>query len=293
MNRKVTKAVIAMAGMGTRLLPATKVIPKEMVTIVDKPVVQYLVEELVNSGIQDIIFVTRSANGVIEDHFDSRFELEFSLKEAGKVEKFNELKKMESAANFIYIRQKGPYGNATPLYSVRHLIDPEEPFIYMYGDDLILSDIPCTKQLIDRYESSDDIDAVMIASEVPWEEVSKYGAYKLKPGTDEIEDLVEKPTMEEAKANLSNLVNPGRFLFPGKMLEYVDPAALGKNGELWTVDVVRKMLKDNYKFVTQKLDGAWLTTGDPLNLLKATLQYAMKRQEFKDDLIEFIKKEII
>lgn len=290
--KNCTKAVIAMAGMGTRLLPATKVIPKEMMPIIDKPCVQYLVEELIASGIKDIIFVTRTANGVIEDHFDSRFELEHTLQEAGKLKKLEELKSMESAANYIYVRQKGPYGNATPLYSVKHLIEPGEAFIYVYGDDLILSDIPATKQLIEKFNEG-ECDGVMIATEVPWEEVSKYGAFKLQNDSDTIIDIVEKPTMEEAQTSLSNLVNPGRFLFTSDMLSYIDPLALGKNGELWTVDVVKKMIEDGKKLVVKRLDGKWLTTGDPLNYLKAILQYSMRREELKSEILEYIKSEFL
>src|SRR5512136_935653 len=194
---KITKAVIAVAGYGTRFLPATKVQPKEMLPIVDKPVVQYLVEEAVASGITDIILVTRSGNQALEDHFDSSRELEIHLEAQGKMRELEEVQRIPTMANFIYVRQTKdmPYGNGTPLLCAKSLIHPDEAVVYMFGDDIVKSEVPCAKQLMDVYDECHPA-AVIAAQEVPLDEISRYGVPKLKPGAGrrELEYIVEKPS---------------------------------------------------------------------------------------------------
>ncbi|UCF51325.1 MAG: UTP--glucose-1-phosphate uridylyltransferase, partial [Bradyrhizobium sp.] len=182
---KITKAIIAVAGYGTRFIPATKVQPKEMLPIVDKPVVQYLVEEAVASGITDIILVTRSGNQALEDHFDSSRELEIHLEAQKKWKELEQIRRIPNLANFIYVRQSRdmPYGNGTPLLCAKSLISPEEAVVYMFGDDVVQSDVPCTKQLIDVFNRHRPA-GVIAVQEVPHSDVSRYGVPKLKEGSD-------------------------------------------------------------------------------------------------------------
>ena len=194
MSEKITKAIIPAAGLGTRFLPATKAMPKEMLTIVDKPVIQYVVEELVASGIEDIIIVTGSAKRPIEDHFDRSFDLEDFLEKVGKGDKAEEIRKIATMANFVYVRQKGPIGNATPVINAKHLVR-NEPFIVIWGDEFIYSQKPRVKQLIETYEkyNASVISGVRIEDR---ENLSKYGIAKLKPvegNVFQIEEIIEKP----------------------------------------------------------------------------------------------------
>ena len=204
-NKKVTKAVIAVAGYGTRFLPATKNLPKEMLPIIDKPIIQYVVEEAVASGIKDIILITRAGESSLENHFDSNLELENMLEKSGKKNLLREIKEIPKLANFIYIRQKRhfPYGNATPALAARNLIDKGERFVYMFGDDLVLSKIPCAKQLI-KYSNKRNNAVVAGVQEVPKSEVNRYGIYKLKPNSkDRVESAIEKPDPDKAPSQLA------------------------------------------------------------------------------------------
>lgn len=282
---KIRKAIITVAGFGTRFLPATKAQPKEMLPIVEKPIIQYLVEEAVAAGIQDIILVTRSDNRPIEDHFDSRFELEYKLEEAGKLERLEEVRKLSSMANFIYIRQKGPYGNATPLVCAKHLLAPDEPFVYMFGDDLVLSKKPCVAQLIEAFEK-EQAAAVVAVQEVPFEDLSKYGIVKFKGAdTKEIDYVIEKPEPQNAPSNYSTF---GRFVFSHKIIDALEETTLGKAGELWLMDAITKLAKTE-KVLAHPIEGKWLTTGDPLNYLKATVEFALARPDLGAQFKDYLK----
>jgi len=238
---KITKAVIAVAGYGTRFIPATKVQPKEMLPIVDKPVVQYLVEEAVASGITDIILVTRSGSQALEDHFDSSLELELHLETQEKWRELEEVRRIPDLANFIYVRQNKnlPYGNGTPLLCAKSLIHPGEAVVYMFGDDVVKSEVPCAKQLIDAYYEYQPA-AVIAVQEVPAHEISRYGAAKLKPGTDrnELEHIVEKPSPGEAPSNLAQL---GRFVLSYKTIEILEDITVGEGDELWLTDAIDRL----------------------------------------------------
>ena len=193
--QKIRKAVIAAAGYGTRFLPATKNQPKEMLPIIDKPIIHHLVEECVASGINEIILVTRAGQGILEDYFDSHVELEHMLEASGKNEILEKIRKIPQLANFVYVRQKKslPYGNGTPLLSVKNLIGRSERFIYLFGDDLVLSEKPCTAQIID-YSNKKKGAVTVAVQKVPKSEVNRYGIYKLKKGSkDRVEDAVEEP----------------------------------------------------------------------------------------------------
>lgn len=278
----ITKAVIAVAGSGTRLLPATKSQPKEMLPIIDKPIIQYLVEELVDAGIKDIIMVTRWDKKPLEDHFDRSFELERSLEKTGKEERLEQVQRISKMANFIYVRQKGPYGNGTPLLSAASLIN-DEPFIYAFGDDLVKSEVSFTKQLVDLYATEQ---APMIGvQEVSEEDVEKYGIVKYREGTIELEDIVEKPSREEAPSRHADF---GRMILNREIVDILARTERGKGNELWIIDAIKKYIEEGGRFLAKEVEGGeWITTGDPENYLKATLAYANDRPELRAILDEY------
>lgn len=293
--RKVTKAVIAAAGYGTRFLPATKNQPKEMLPIIDKPIIQYLVEEAVNSGITDIILVTRAGQHIMEDYFDNNVELERSLAENGKTDRLEKIREITKMANFVYVRQKKhlPYGNATPLLVVKDLIDDDEAFVYMFGDDLTISNngSPITKQLIDTYIEQ-DAKAVLGVQEVPDDEIERYGTVEYKKDAKyeyEIERGVEKVSKEEAPSNMAQF---GRFVFSYDVIKKVQETAQGKDNELWVIDVLNNLAQQGKKVIAQPIDGKWLTTGDPLRYLKATIEFALEREDIGEDFREFLKESV-
>lgn len=281
----IKKAVVAVAGSGTRLLPATKSMPKEMLPIVDKPIIQLVVEELVEAGIEDIILVTKWDKKPLEDHFDQSWALEEDLKAGGKEELLERIQKISEMANFIYIRQKGPYGNGTPVLSAASLIK-DEPFVFVWGDDIVKSRTSFTSQMVKDFN---DHQCPMIGvQEVPRDTVNRYGIVKTKPDSMEIEDIVEKPSIEEAPSNLADF---GRMILDQDIVKVLQNTALGKDNELWIVDAIRSYIQNNGKFMAKQVkDGEWLTTGDPLNYLKATLAYAMEREDVSDDLKNFLKQ---
>lgn len=282
---KIKKAVVAVAGSGTRLLPATKSMPKEMLPIVDKPIIQLVVEELVAGGIEDIILVTKWDKKPLEDHFDHNWALADELKKAGKEKLWEQVKKISEMANFVYIRQKGPYGNGTPVLCAANLVD-DEPFVFVWGDDLVKSKVSFTKQLVDDYNKNGKM--VIGVQEVPRDVVNRYGVVKLKKGTMEIEDIVEKPPIGKAPSNLAVF---GRMILNQEYVEILKKTALGKGNELWANDAIKTFVKKGGIFRAKKVEGGeWLTTGDPLNYLKATLKYALDRDDLKDDLKTFISK---
>lgn len=285
---KITKAVIAVAGYGTRFIPATKVQPKEMLPIVDKPVVQYLVEEAVASGITDIILVTRSGNQALEDHFDSSLELELHLEDQKKWRELEEVRRIPTLANFIYVRQSKnlPYGNGTPLLCAEPLIRRDEAVVYMFGDDIVKSEVPCAKQLIDVYDKYQPA-AVIAVQEVPIQEISRYGAAKLKPATDrnELEHIVEKPSPDSAPSNLAQL---GRFVLSYKAIEMLKSLTVGQGGELWLTDAIDRLAATD-SVIVHSIQGKWFTTGDPLRFLKTTVEFALDRSDIGPKFAEYLR----
>lgn len=283
--QKIKKAIVAVAGSGTRFLPATKAMPKEMLPIVDKPIIQLVVEELVEAGIEDIILVTKWDKKPLEDHFDYCWALLHELKEAGKHKIADEVKKIADLANFIYVRQKGPYGNGTPILSAASLIK-DEPFLFVFGDDLVKSKISFAKQMVDDYNKNGNL--MIGVQEVPLEMVNRYGIVKLKGKTMQIEDIIEKPSVEETPSRLADF---GRMILNQEIVDILRTTALGKGNELWVVDAIRTYIKNGGKFFAKNIkDGEWLTTGDPLNHIKATIKYALDRKDMAKELRKFIKE---
>lgn len=280
---KVKKAVVAVAGSGTRLLPATKSMPKEMLPIVDKPIIQLVVEELVEAGIEDIIFVTRWDKKPLEDHFDHSIALEEDLRKNNKHDLAEKVSNIAELANFIYVRQKGPYGNGTPVLSVASLVD-DEPFVFVWGDDLVKSKTSFTKQMVEDYEQNGHL--MIGVQKVPLEVVNRYGIVKLREGTNEIEDIIEKPSVEEAPSQLADF---GRMILDQEFINILKETALGKGNELWITDAIKKYVKQGGIFLAKEVeDGRWLTTGDPINYLKAILAYSADDPELKDVLKEAV-----
>lgn len=285
---KIKKAIVAVAGSGTRLLPATKAMPKEMLPIVDKPIIQLVIEELVEAGIEDIIMVTKWDKKPLEDHFDYNWALVNELKKAGKEKLLADVKKIADLANFIYVRQKGPYGNGTPVLTAASLVKGE-PFVFVWGDDLVKSKKSFTKQMVEDYERNGQL--MIGVQEVPKKLVSRYGIVKLKKGTMEIADIIEKPNVKEAPSRLADF---GRMILNDEIVSILKRTSLGKDNELWIVDAIRTYVKSGGVFLAKTVkDGEWLTTGDPLNYLRATLKYAFARQDIGKDLKKMIKKELL
>jgi UTP--glucose-1-phosphate uridylyltransferase len=283
--QKIKKAIVAVAGSGTRLLPATKSMPKEMLPIVDKPIIQLIVEELVEAGIEDIILVTKWDKKPLEDHFDHNWALMNDLKIAGKEKLREEIKKISEMANFIYVRQKGPYGNGTPILSAASLVEGE-PFVFCFGDDLVKSKISFTKQMVKQYEENGNL--IMGVQEVSKEEVNRYGIVKLKEDSMQIIDIIEKPTIEEAPSRYADF---GRMILNQEIIDILKNTPLGKGNELWVVDAIKEYIQNGgIIFAKEVEDGEWLTTGDPLNYLKSILKYAFDREDIGDDLRKYLKE---
>jgi UTP--glucose-1-phosphate uridylyltransferase len=296
MQTPITKAVIALAGHGTRFLPATKNTPKGMLPILDKPIIHYLIQELVDSGITDVILVTQYGQGTMEDYLDNREDIEMALEKNGKDDYLKMLREIPKMVNVAVVRQKKhlPYGNGTPVLAAKSFIGKDENFVYMFGDDLTISneDRPITKQLMDVF-SEQNADGVLAVQEVPDSEIHKYASIDYKKDAKyeyEVNELLEKLPKEEA---LSNMAQFGRFVFSPKVFEYAEKTKAGKDNELWLTDIQNEMAKEGEKIIAQPVNGTWYTTGDPLTFLKATLIFAMRDDEIKEELIEFIKKEIL
>lgn len=285
--KKITKVVIPAAGYGTRFLPATKAQPKEMLPIVDKPVIQYVVEEAVASGITDIIIVTSWQKRSVEDHFDYSFELEHQLKEAGKLDKLEEIRKIAQMANFIYIRQKGPYGNASPIISASHIIG-DEPFAVLWGDEFFHSNPPRLKQLLEVYEkyNCSAISAVRIPDK---NDVSKYGIAEIKQIKDNVHQIlsiVEKPKPDEAP---SNLATHGGYVFTPRIVDCLKSIKPGKDGEIWLVDAIRKLMAEEPVYACEIKNSTYYDTGSKLEYLIANIDFALKRDDLKKPLLEYLK----
>lgn len=293
-TKPVRKAVIAAAGFGTRFLPQTKAMPKEMLPLVDKPIIQYIVEELVASGIEDIVIVTGYHKRAIEDHFDQMSaDLRANLKNGGKLELLEETKKISGLANFAYIRQKGPYGSATPVMNVEHLIG-DEPFIYTYADDFIVSKPFRFQQMIDLYQAHGS--SVLSCIEVQKDE--DYKRYGIVAG-DEIEDglikmstIVEKPGKESAPSNLASVSG---YLLTPDIFEYIKKSqeTLEEGKELQIQTAMQMMIDDSKQLMAYKIqNGKYYDTGNKLEYLKTVVDFALEHDDLKEEFSEFLHNKI-
>jgi UTP--glucose-1-phosphate uridylyltransferase len=285
---RIRKAVIAVAGYGTRFLPATKVQPKEMLPVVDKPIVQYLVEEAVASGIEDIVFVTRAGTQAIADHFDSSRELEVHLEEQNKQRYLEIVQELPRKANYAFVRQSRdlPYGNGSPILAAKHFLDEGEPFVYMFGDDLVLSKKPCVQQLIEVYNKHEPAAAIAFV-EIPLSDTCRFGMAKVKPGTDpmELESIEEKPAPEDSPTNLGQV---GRFILPWRTVEILERRELGKDNELYLTDANHKLCRED-RVLVHPIEGEFFTTGDPLPFLIANIQYALRHDGIGKEFAGYLR----
>jgi UTP--glucose-1-phosphate uridylyltransferase len=286
-QRPVKKAILPVAGFGTRFLPATKAQPKEMLPVVDKPVIQYLVEEAVASGIEEIIFVTGRGKRAIEDHFDVSYELEDTLVEKNKHELLDAVRKISSLARFSYVRQPVPLGDGHALLQAAHLVDDDESVLVIFGDCLYDAVVPASRQLIETYEKYHD--PVIGLSEVAHEDVSKFGVIEgvpLDECTYEVKGMVEKPKPEDAP---SNLVAVGKYIITPEVFKVLESMKEGKSGEIRLADAFDQMLENGRPLYGRKLIGEWLDTGDKFNFIKATIHLGLQHHEVSKRLRAYLR----
>ena len=290
---KIRKAVIPAAGLGTRVLPATKAQPKEMLVIVDKPALQYLVEELVTAGIEEILIITGRNKGSIENHFDYSYELEKTLEENGKKSLLKIVNSISEMSNIYYVRQKKPLGLGHAISCAEAFIG-DEPFVVLLGDDIIYTDkekgqSPVTKQLIEKYEELQG-GTILGVQEVDKKNVSKYGIIKPLTQIDDktvvVEDFIEKPTIEEAPSNLAAL---GRYVLEPKIFSYLKNTKPGKGGEIQLTDAILAMKNDGEKLYAYNFDGLRYDTGDKFGMFVANVEFGLRHEELKDRVREYLK----
>jgi UTP--glucose-1-phosphate uridylyltransferase len=282
---KVRKGVFPAAGLGTRFLPVTKAQPKEMLPLVDKPTIQYVVEEAVASGLHDLIIVTGRGKRAIEDHFDAAFELEYYLNDRGKVEELAQMKTLSELASVCYVRQKEPLGLGHAILCARSLVG-DEPFAVFLGDDIITASVPCMRQLLDVFERHQG--PVIAVERVPRERVHLYGVIAGRPLGDnvyEITDLVEKPRAEDAPSDLAII---GRYVLTPDLFAILAEQAPDRRGEIQLTDALRR-LRERRPMYALEFEGKRYDTGDKLGFLKATVEFALARPDLADEFRAYLK----
>lgn len=284
-----TKAIICAAGLGTRFLPQTKAMPKEMLPIIDRPVIQLIVEEAVAAGVTDIIMVTGNTKRAIEDHFDRSEELETELRATGKVEKADAIQQIAEMANFIYIRQKGlPKGNARPVLNAQHLLDADEPFFVFFADDFFRSEVPRAVQLRQAYEKTGK--SVISLIEIDKKDADKYGMAAIgaqyEDRTFRVAELVEKPGEANAPSNFASV---GGYLLTPSILPIIATGKPSASGEITLADSINELAQKEEVY-GQFIEGVWHDTGDQLKYIQAVIDVALASDEFSDPLRTFLKK---
>lgn len=282
--KKIRKAIIPAAGLGTRFLPATKAQPKEMLPIVDKPAIQYIVEEAIESGIEDIIIVTGRNKRAIEDHFDKSVELEMMLEEKGSTQLLNIVQSVSNLADVHYIRQKQPLGLGHAILCARKFIG-DEPFAVLLGDDILQSSPPGLKQMMDIYEQS--ATSVIAVQEVPWEDVSKYGIVSPASSLDKyqlIEDLVEKPERDQAPSNLAVI---GRYIIMPEIFGILERQEPGRGGEIQLTDALR-VLNKQQQMAAYLMQAKRYDVGDKMGYIEATIELALQRPDLQDQVKAYL-----
>lgn len=291
--KRIRKAVIPAAGLGTRVLPATKAQPKEMLVIVDKPALQYLVEELVSAGIEEILIITGRNKGSIENHFDYSYELEKTLEEKGKKDLLKIVNNISEMSNIYYVRQKRPLGLGHAISCAEAFVG-DEPFVVLLGDDIIYTDkdkgqSPVTKQLVEKYNELQG-GTILGVQEVPHENVSKYGIIKPLKQIDEktvaVEDFIEKPSVDEAPSNLAAL---GRYVLEPEIFSYLKETKPGKGGEIQLTDAILAMKNNGEKLYAYNFDGLRYDTGDKFGMFVANVEFGLRHEELKDKVKDYLK----
>jgi UTP--glucose-1-phosphate uridylyltransferase len=286
--KPLTKAIICAAGLGTRFLPQTKAMPKEMLPIIDRPVIQLIVEEAVAAGVTEIIIVTGSTKRAIEDHFDRSDELEAELREKGKHDKADQIKAIAEMANFVYVRQKGlPKGNARPILNAQHLIDDDEPFFVFFADDFFRSRVPRAVQLKEAYEKTGK--SVISLIEVDKKDADKYGmaaiGEDLGGRTFRLDELVEKPGEGNAPSNFASV---GGYLLTPDILPLIAREKVDKNGEITLADSINELAQID-KVYGQFIEGIWHDTGDQLKYIKAVVDVALESDTYGEAFANYLR----
>ncbi len=289
--KQPTKAIICAAGLGTRFLPQTKAMPKEMLPIIDRPVIQLIVEEAVAAGVTDIIIVTGSTKRAIEDHFDRSDELEAELREKGKHDKADEIKKIAGLANFVYVRQKGtPKGNARPIINAQHLIHSDEPFFVFFADDFFRSKVPRASQLLESYEKTGK--SVISLIEVDKSSADKYGMAAISDEIDErtfkVSQLVEKPGEKNTPSNFASV---GGYLLTPDILPIIAQEKVDKSGEITLADSINELAQKDEVY-GRFVEGVWHDTGDQLKYIKAIIDVAMESVEYGPALAQYMRERL-
>jgi UTP--glucose-1-phosphate uridylyltransferase len=282
----IRKAVIPAAGFGTRFLPATKSQPKEMLPIVDTPVIQYVVEEAVAAGITDILMVIGKGKRAVEEHFDRNFQLEEQLRTKGRTKELERIRRISEMADIHFVWQKEIKGLGDAIYCARHHVN-NEPFVVLLGDTVMDAAVPATQQLLDVFEKVHN--PVVLLEEVALEKVSRYGVIDGKqttPGIYEIRDFIEKPSVEEAP---SNLVVAGRYIFTPDIFGYLEQTPPGKGGEIQITDAMRLMVKNRLMY-GRKLEGKRCDIGNKEGFIRTNLEFALKDPDLTEAMREYIKK---
>ena len=284
---KIRKAIIPVAGMGTRFLPASKAQPKEMLAVVDKPVIQYIVEEAVASGIEEIIFVTAIGKRAIEDHFDRNFELEYRLEQKKKLKELEQVAGIGKLAKFAFVRQSKPLGDGHAVLSALPFLDFHEPVAVLFGDDIIDSKTPALKQLMDVYEKYGD--PVVALQKVPKKMVSQFGVIggkKLSKTTWEIERFAEKPSLSEAP---SDLIVIGRYILTPSIYPLLEKQKTGKDGEIRLADAFQTLLENGNALYGCAFEGTWYNCGNKLGFVKAQVELGLKHKEIGKEFKMYLK----
>ena len=286
MENKIRKAIIPAAGLGTRFLPATKAQPKEMLPIVDKPTLQYIIEECVASGIEEILIITGRNKKSIEDHFDRSVELEMELEKSGKEEMLKMVREISDMVNIHFIRQKEPRGLGHAILCAKTFVG-NEPFAVLLGDDVVYNDNkPCLKQLIDCYEEYKT--SVLGIQTVEPQDVNKYGivgGLHIEDRVYKVKNLIEKPAVEEAPSNVAIL---GRYIITPKIFEILENTKPGKGNEIQLTDALLELIKHEAMYAYD-FEGRRYDVGDKLGFLQATVEYALRKKELRDGFIEYLK----
>ena len=289
--KQPTKAIICAAGLGTRFLPQTKAMPKEMLPLIDRPVIQVIVEQAVAAGVTEIIIVTGSTKRAIEDHFDRSDQLEAELRENGKDDKADEIKRVAELANFVYVRQKGfPKGNARPILNARHLINDNEPFFVFFADDFFRSVKPWPLQLKEAYNETGK--SVISLIEVDKKDADKYGMAILSNQKSDrlyrLKGLIEKPGAANTPSNFASV---GSYLLTPDIWQYLEKEEVGANGEIGLADSINE-LATNGEIYGRFIDGVWHDTGDQLKYIKAVVDMALESDEYGVELTEYLKQRL-
>jgi UTP-glucose-1-phosphate uridylyltransferase len=288
---KIRKAIIPAAGLGTRFLPATKAMPKEMLPIIDKPGIQYIVEEAVAAGIEDILIVTGKGKRAIEDHFDSSYELEQNLLSKGKLDLLSEVQKPSELIDIHYIRQKEPRGLGHAIWCARKFIG-NEPFAVLLGDDIVQSEVPCLKQMMDVYDRVQG--SVLAVKKVPDDEVSRYGIVDPDPaGGDgerilKVRGVVEKPSPERAPSNVAII---GRYILTPAIFDILETQDVGAGGEIQLTDAIYRLMRDESVYA-YKFQGTRYDTGEKLGYLKTIIDFALERPDLKDEIRAYLDEKL-